>query len=93
MNNTRQYIEDHYDVDQSGRCQSGEYAGQMIYVPFFWEDAVRCGQVSDRADAVTFVVTAQDRKQFPELSDRRFVHLRLSRGRLVGEINWKGEQT
>lgn len=65
-----------YTVDERGIIRSpGQFEGERVYVPHFW-DLFLNGQ-ADRDDGrvLGFDVTADDRKEFPELKGRRTVRL------------------
>lgn len=85
MTKTRDELEVEYDVDCDGRIRAtGPFLGEMVYVPYFWFDAVDCGQVPADSPVLAVVVTATDRRLFPELASRRVVYLRVSRGEFAG---------
>ena len=68
---TRKEIEENYEV-KDGIIQSpGKFEAELVYIPYFW-DFYMNGWEDDRDyfDGVPFsgyVVTEEDRKEFPEL--------------------------
>lgn len=73
---TRSEILKQYTVDEGGRIKSpGKFEGEMLYVPFFWEAFLDGGADSDEGGVLGFDVTADDKKEFPELKGRKTVKL------------------
>ncbi len=72
----RQEILKTFHVDGSGRITDpGMFEGEMLYVPHFWEIGLSGFADRDNGKVYGFDVTAEDRKQFPELQRRRTVNI------------------
>jgi len=73
--NRAQILKD-YEIDANGIIRSpGQFEGEMLYVPYFWE--VYLNGCADRDDGTIlgFDLTEEDKKEFPELKGRRTVKL------------------
>jgi hypothetical protein len=71
----RSDIERDYDV-RDGRIRSpGQFEGEAVYVPYYWD--VYLNGFADRDDGrvLGFDVSADDKREFPELRRRRTVRL------------------
>jgi hypothetical protein len=74
---TREDILAQYDVDESGRIRDpGKFEGEMLYVPYFYGFYLN-GLFDDEDDTgkLVFYVTEEDRKEFPELKNRKIIRL------------------
>jgi len=72
---TRAQIEQDYKVE-NGRIRSpGMFEGEMVYVPYFWDAFLNGMADRDNGSILGFDVTPEDKKQFPELKNRRTVKL------------------
>lgn len=72
---TRNEIEKQYDI-QNGIIRSpGKFEGEAIYVPYFWEIYLDGFADRDDGDILLFDVSAEDKKEFPELKKRHVVKL------------------
>ena len=61
---------------QNGRIKTlGKFEGEMLYVPFFWEAYLDGGADRDNGKVLGFDVSAEDKREFPELRKRRTVKL------------------
>lgn len=61
-----------YAVSEGGRITSpGAFEGEMIYVPHFWDEFLQGWADRDDGVVLGFDITAEDRKEFPELGHRR----------------------
>jgi hypothetical protein len=73
---TRQDILDQYKVDDRGIIRSpGKFEGEMLYVPHFWDVFLNGFADRDDGKVLGFDVTADDKKEFPELKRRRTVKI------------------
>jgi hypothetical protein len=76
---TREDIERDYDVDETGLIHSpGKFEGEMLYVPYFWEIFMVGGADEDDGNVLTFGITDDDRKLFPELGTTEKLYLEES---------------
>jgi hypothetical protein len=72
---TRAQIEKDYKVE-NGRIHSpGQFEGEMVYVPHFWDVFLNGFADRDNGNILGFDVTPEDKKEFPELKKRRTVKL------------------
>lgn len=53
----------------------GQFEGEAVYVPYFWEAYLNGCADRDDGRVLGFDVTAEDREIFPELKGRRTVRL------------------
>jgi hypothetical protein len=73
---TRRDILDQYKVDDRGIIRSpGKFEGEMLYVPYFWDAFLNGCADRDDGKVLGFDVTADDKKEFPELKRRRTVKI------------------
>lgn len=73
---TREQILADFTVDKHGVIRTlGQFEGEMIYVPYFWDAYIN--GVADRDDGkvLGFDVTKEDREMFPELGRKRTVRI------------------
>ena len=76
-----------YRVDERGVIRSpGKFEGEMLYVPHFWEAYLDGGADRDDGTTLGFDVTAEDKREFPELKGRRTVRLRVREDGFVVEV-------
>jgi hypothetical protein len=75
----RNQILDEYEINEGGVIQSpGKFEAEMLYAPYFYE-ALMDGLADDRDDTdpdcpvATFVVSADDLAEFPELGGAMLV--------------------
>ncbi len=82
---TRQELLRLFEVDENGLVQSeGPFAGQPLFVPYFWFLYLTGYVEEQQGEVVTFWVRAEDRTQFPELASRSVVRMRRrADGRIV----------
>jgi hypothetical protein len=65
-----------YKIDDAGRIRSpGQFEGEMIYVPYFWDTYLDGFADRDDGHVLGFDVTTEDKAEFPELRRRRTVRL------------------
>jgi len=65
-----------YKVDSRGMITSpGKFEGQCRYVPYFWDVFLDGFADADDGKVLSFYVTAEDKKMFPELRRRKAVKL------------------
>jgi hypothetical protein len=68
-----------YEIDSRGIIRSpGKFEGEPRYVPYFYEVFMNGMADDDDGVVLTFRVTAEDRKMFPELRGVRNVYLEES---------------
>lgn len=70
----RKEIEETYQIGDGGPHSApvirspGKFEGEPIYVPYFWDEYLNGGADEEDEDGVLiFIVTEEDRDQFPEL--------------------------
>jgi hypothetical protein len=84
---TRSDILKQYNVDDRGVINSpGKFEGEPLYVPYFWDSFMNGMADSDHHGILGFDVTADDKKEFPELKRRRVVKLSEREGGFVVEV-------
>lgn len=72
----RATIEQDYKVDANGVIRTlGQFEGEMLYVPYFWDAFLNGFADNDDGRILRFKVTDDDRIQFPELKRKRSVRL------------------
>lgn len=72
---TRQEIEQRYKIENGIIRSPGQFEGEAIYVPHFWEAFLDGFADRDDGRVLGFDVTADDKAEFPELKHRRTVKL------------------
>ena len=72
---TRHEIETEYRTAAGRIVSPGMFEGEHIYVPYFWEAYLNGCADRDDGRVLGFDVTAEDKKEFPELKRRRTVRL------------------
>ena len=73
---TRSEILQTYNVSFDGRIVSpGQFEGEMLYVPYFWDAFLNGGADRDNGTVLGFDLNADDKAMFPELKGRRTVKL------------------
>ena len=76
-----------YDVDRSGRIKSpGKFEGEMIYVPVFWNAGLEGFADDDDGSVYEFRITADDRREYPELGKKKKLRLAESEQGFVYEL-------
>jgi hypothetical protein len=84
---TREELERQYAVNKNGVIVTpGKFAGQMLYVPYFWDRYL--GGLADDTTAgfITFFITDDDRKEFPELGQAEIITLLEIERTLICEL-------
>jgi hypothetical protein len=73
---TREDLNRKYAVNKKGVItSSGHFAGQMVYVPYFWDKYVK-GLADDTTGGfITFYINEGERKEFPELGEAAAITL------------------
>jgi hypothetical protein len=72
----RKGILEAYDVSERGTITNpGQFEGEMLYVPYFWESFLDGFADRDDGRVLGFDVSAEDKIEFPELKSRRTVKL------------------
>lgn len=72
----RESILSQYRVDSHGRITSpGKFEGEMLYVPYFWNEFLDGGADEDDGEVLGFDVLPEDKEAFPELRRRRKIRL------------------
>jgi hypothetical protein len=73
---TREDLKQKYVVNRKGVIISpGHFAGQMIYVPHFWDKYVKGFADDTTGGFITFYINGEDRKEFPELGEATAITL------------------
>lgn len=72
---TRQEIESTYTVEGGIIRSPGQFEGEPLYLPHFWEIYLNGFADRDNGRVLGFDVTVEDKEQFPELKRRRTVKL------------------
>jgi hypothetical protein len=85
---TSKAIRDSYATDDNGRITSpGKFEGEMIYVPWFWDQGLSGCADRDNGSVYGFNITPEDRAMWPELPSRkRTINLRESDSGFVSEV-------
>ena len=84
----RSVLETKYDIDETGMIlDSGKYAGEKLYVPYFWSkyDDGESGIVYN--GVVEFETTRREREIFPELDDKEIVYLQENADGSIEEVD------
>lgn len=72
----RTEVLENYKVSDSGRIESpGQFEGEMLYVPHFWDVFLNGFADRDNGRVLGFDITAEDKAEYPELLHRRTVKL------------------
>ena len=71
----REEIEATYKVVNGRITSPGQFEGEMVYVPFYWNAYLDGGADSDDGEVLTFEITPEERHQFPELANRRTIRI------------------
>jgi len=53
----------------------GKFEGEARYVPYYWDVFMEGGADEDDGEVLTFNVSTEDKKMFPELKRRKRVRL------------------
>lgn len=72
---TRQDIERDYQVVAGRITNPGQFEGEAVYVPYFWEAFLNGMSDRDDGDVIGFDLTLEDKEIFPELKRKRTVRL------------------
>ncbi len=73
---TREQITNEYNVNEHGIIQNpGQFEGEMLYVPYFWDAYLNGMADNDDGEVLTFTVNDEDRFKFPELADVKEIDL------------------
>lgn len=84
---TRALIEQTYQVEDGRIRTPGQFEGEAVYLPHFYEVFLDGLWDFDTAgEGVGFYITAEDKKEFPELKGRRTVKLRVRSDGFVVEL-------
>jgi len=83
----REEIETKYKVENGVIHSPGIFEGEAVYVPHFWEAFLDGMADRDDGEVLGFDVTAEEKKEFPELKRRRTVKLWQSDDGFVREVN------
>lgn len=69
---TPEEIRKAYTTNERGMItQAGQFEGEMIYLPHFWQAYLDGCADSDDGTTLTFKILPEDRKVFPEIPKRR----------------------
>lgn len=72
---TRQEIEAAYHVENGYIRSPGQFEGEAVYVPYYWDLYLDGFVDRDNGHTLGFDVSADDKREFPELKKRRTVKL------------------
>ena len=72
---TRATIEQEYKIESGIIRTPGQFEGEMLYVPYFWDAYLNGFADQDDGNVLYFVVTDDDKIQFPELKRRKVIRL------------------
>ena len=65
---TRKEILSTYIVDMNNHIRSnGKFEGELLYTPYFWEQGLDGAWSEDVDNVYFFIISDEDRKEFPEL--------------------------
>jgi hypothetical protein len=70
----RKDVTSDYDIKDGRISSPGKFEGEAVYAPYFY-DAYLNGMADDEGDRLVFDVTAEDRREFPELKNVKRVFL------------------
>ncbi len=84
---TRDELERQYAVNKKGVVVTpGKFAGQMLYVPYFWDKYLSGSADDTTGDFITFFITDDERKEFPELGQAEIITLLEIERTLICEL-------
>jgi hypothetical protein len=84
---TRDELELQYAANRRGVIVTpGKFAGQMLYVPYFWDKYLNGLADDTTGDIITFFITDDDRREFPELGEATVITLLEIERTLVCEL-------
>ena len=73
----RQTILNEYRINERGTiCNPGQFEGEMLYVPYFWDAFLNGMADRDNGNVIGFNLTKDDKAIFPELKGKRTVRIR-----------------
>jgi hypothetical protein len=73
---TRDELLRQYEVNKKGVIVTpGKFAGQILYVPYFWDKYLNGSADDATAGFITFFITEEERKEFPELREAETITL------------------
>jgi hypothetical protein len=73
---TREDLRQKYVVNKKGVIISpGHFAGQMLYVPHFWDKYVKGFADDTTGGFITFYIKEEERREFPELGEATAITL------------------
>jgi hypothetical protein len=90
---TREDLKQKYLVNKKGVIVSpGHFAGQMLYVPYFWDRYVK-GLADDTTGGfITFYINEEEREEFPELEGAAAITLVKIGRTLVCELPKRSDE-
>lgn len=72
MTNDTSDVRSQYSTTPDGRItSSGQFEGEMIWVPFYWNIFLEGNADRDNGRVLGFDVSAADRQAFPEMPKRK----------------------
>jgi hypothetical protein len=76
-----------FEIENSRITTPGPYAGEPIYVPYFWEKGVDgwADAEADDGDYI-FVIMPEDRQEFPELGSKNMIRIHQEGSGLIFEV-------
>jgi len=83
---TREEIESQYKVEHGRIVSPGQFEGEMIYVPYFWDAFLNGMADRDSGKFLGFNIGPEEKAMFPELKKRRTVTLYQREDGFVCEV-------
>ena len=84
---TREDITNRYKISSKGIIiNHGKFECEMLYVPYFWEKGLSFGADFDDGTTMSFAVTPEDRRKFPELGQENWIKLQRCDEGFVYEV-------
>jgi len=71
----RKQIESEYHIENGIIQNLGQFEGEALYVPYFWDAYLNGCADRDDGKVIGFDLTKEDKAMFPELKGRRTVKL------------------
>jgi hypothetical protein len=69
-------VQKDYEVVNGRITSPGKFAGEALYVPYFWDCYLKGQAKADADGVVRFAITSEERKAYPELGGKRVIGLR-----------------
>ena len=71
----RKDIEAKYRIENGIIKTLGKFEGEMLYVPYFWDEYLNGMADRDDGKTIGFNLTKEEKTMFPELKGRRTIKL------------------